>query len=64
MKRKIGITLLFFLILGGCSRIKSFSWIIIEVNESFIIVDCIDEMNDTQENWGYACPVQLTEKTI
>lgn len=64
MRRVIGVTVLFLLILGGCSSTKCFSGIVFEVKEDVILVDCSDEVKNTQDASVYDCQAQLPEETL
>lgn len=53
------------LLMAGCSRIESFDTKIERVKDNYIEVDCSDEVKNTgDEDIGYVCFVQITNKTI
>ncbi|WP_138416579.1 hypothetical protein [Aquibacillus sediminis] len=50
-------------LLVGCSNTKTFTGNVYKIQDQLLTVDCSDEVNHTQDDWGYDCPVQLTSET-
>ena len=68
--KKIVCSTLFFLFLMGCSlaKIRIILPAICRRNKlyklsSVLIVDCSDEVNKTDNAWGYECPIEVTDET-
>ena len=67
--KKIFPLALFLMFLIGCSANQSsnqsqqFKGEINSINVNVLTVDCSDEVNKTNDTWGYECPIEVTDKT-
>lgn len=67
--KKIVSSVLFLLFLMGCSSANSsnhteqFIGEINAINNNVFRVDCSDEVNKTDDTWGYECPIEVTVET-
>ncbi|MDL4839658.1 hypothetical protein [Aquibacillus rhizosphaerae] len=68
--KKINPYILFFFLLIGCSpnntsnQTEQIIGEISSISDNVVTVDCSNEVNKTDDTWGYECPVKVTDETL